>query len=107
MERRDTQPLGLVLSDMIGFLPTPSYGGSRYVLTFIDDYSRFCWVSFLKLKSKDFEQLNIWKALVENQNGHRINILRTDNGKDYFKKNMQNLCEEFGIHMQHSTLYTP
>ena len=30
-ERRATQPLGLVHSDMIGPLPTPSYGGSRYV----------------------------------------------------------------------------
>ena len=40
--RRATQQLGLVHSDLIGPLPTPSYGGSRYVLTFIDDYSRFC-----------------------------------------------------------------
>ena len=37
--RRETQPLGLVYSDLIGPLPTPSYGGSRYVLTFNDDYS--------------------------------------------------------------------
>ena len=66
MERRATQPLGLVHLDLIGPLPTPSYGGSRYVLTFIDDYSRFCWVYFLKLKYEFFEQLNIWKALVEN-----------------------------------------
>ena len=41
-ERRETQPLGLVHSYFIGPFPTPSYGGSRYVLTFIDDYSRFC-----------------------------------------------------------------
>ena len=41
-DRRVTQPLGLVHYYLIGPLPTPSYGGSRYVLTFIDDYSRFC-----------------------------------------------------------------
>ena len=64
--RRATQPPGLVHSDLIGPLPTPSYGGSRYVLTFIDDYSRFCWVYFLKLKYEVFEQLKIWKAHVEN-----------------------------------------
>ena len=58
-ERGETKPLGLVHSDLIGPLPTPSYGGSRYVLTFIDDYSRFCWVYFLKLKSEVFEQLKI------------------------------------------------
>ena len=60
--RRETQPLGLVNSGLIGPFPTPSYGGSRYVLTFIDDYSIFCWVYFLKLKSEVFEHLKIWKA---------------------------------------------
>ena len=63
-ERRATQPLGLVHSEFIGPFPTPSYGGSRYVLTLIDDYSRFCWVYFLKFKYEVFEHLNIWKALV-------------------------------------------
>ena len=40
--RRATQVLGLVHLDLIGPLPTCSYGGSRYVPTFIDDFSRFC-----------------------------------------------------------------
>ena len=38
-ERRATQELELVHSDMIGPVFTTSYGGSRYVLTFIDEYS--------------------------------------------------------------------
>ena len=58
--RRDNQVLVLVHSDLIGPLPTPSYGGSKYVLTFIDDFSRFCWVYFLKLKSKFFEKLKVF-----------------------------------------------
>ena len=105
--RRVTQPLGLVNSNLIGPLPTPSYGGSRYVLTFIDDYSRFCWVYFLKLKSEVFEQLKVWKSLVENQSGKKIKLLRNDHGKEYVNKNLQKLCEECGIQMQHSTPYTP
>ena len=90
-ERRATQTLGLVHSELIGPIPTPSYGGTRDVLTFIDDYSRFCLVSFLKLKFEVFEQLNIWKALVENQSGNGIKILRTENRKEYVNKNMQHL----------------
>ena len=58
-ERRATQVLGLVHLDLIGPLPAPSYGGSRYVLTFINDFSRFRWVYFLKLKYEVFETLNI------------------------------------------------
>ena len=107
MERRATQPLGLVHSYLIGPIPTPSYGGSRYVLTFIDDYLRFSSMYFLKLKSEVFEQLKIWKELVENKSENKIKILRNDNGKEYVKKIMQHLCEECGIQMQHSTPYTP
>ena len=33
--------------------------------------------------------------------------IRIDNGKEYVNKNLQNLCEESGIQMQHSTPYTP
>ena len=73
---------------MIGPLPTPSYGGSRYVLTFIDDYSRFCRVYFLKLKFEVFEQLKVWKALVENQSGKKIKVFQTDNRKEYVNKNL-------------------
>ena len=41
-ERRVVQVLDVIKSDLIGPLPTPSYGKSRYVLTFIDDFSRYC-----------------------------------------------------------------
>ena len=60
----------------------------------------------MKLKSEVFEQLKIWKALVENQNGNKIKVLRDDNGKEYMNKNLQKICEEGGIQMQHSTPYT-
>ena len=92
-ERRATKTLGLVNLDLIGPLITPYYGGSRYFLTFIDYFSRFCWVFFLKLKSKIFETLKVWKAMVENQCGNKIKILHTNNGKEYVNKNLKHLYE--------------
>ena len=59
---------------------------------------------FLKLKSEVFEQ---WKELVENMSGKKIKFLRTNNGNEYVNKNLNQLCEECGIQMQHSTPYTP
>ena len=59
------------------------------------------------MKYEVFEHLKIWKELVENQSGNKIKVLRTDNGKEYVNKNLQHLCEESGIQMQHSTPYTP
>ena len=47
-ERRDPSTLDLIHSDVSGPMPTTSMNGSRYVLTFIDDYSRYCWIYFLK-----------------------------------------------------------
>ena len=35
-ERRDVQVIELIHSYLIGNISTPSYGNSRYVLTFID-----------------------------------------------------------------------
>ena len=47
---RATSILGLIHSDIKKTMPTTSMSGSRYVLTFIDDLSRFTWVFFLKKK---------------------------------------------------------
>ena len=64
-------------------LPTPSYGNSSYVLTFIDDFSRYYWVYFLKKKYEVFETFKVYKDLVENACGKKINFLMTENGKKY------------------------
>ncbi|XP_070018812.1 uncharacterized mitochondrial protein AtMg00300-like [Nicotiana sylvestris] len=48
---------------------TPSKGGARYMLTFIDDYSRKVWVYFLKNKSDVFLTFKQWKVLIEKQTG--------------------------------------
>ena len=93
--------LYMIHSYLIGPLPTPSYGNSCYVLTFIDDFSRYCWVYFLKQKSEVFETFKVFKDLVENMSGNKIKVLRNNNGKEYVNKNLQYICHENGIQMQH------
>ena len=97
----------LIHSDIIGHIPTPSYVKSRYVLTFIDDFSRYCWVYFLKQKFEVYDIFKVFKGLVENLSGKKIKVLRDDNGKEYINKNLHHICEENGIQMQHSVPYTP
>ena len=36
--------LGMIRSDIDETIPTTSMSGSMYVLTFIDDFSRYAWV---------------------------------------------------------------
>eukprot|EP00253_Pinus_taeda_P015819 PITA_15819 len=104
---RASSPLELVHSDLMGPFPVLSMSKARYVLSFIDDYTRFTWVYFLKLKPEVFQHLNIFKAHAENQFGKHIKILRTDNGMEYVNKDIKNLCDEASIQLQHTVPYTP
>ena len=40
-----------------------------------------------------FEIFKVFKDLVENFSGKNINIIRTDNGKEYFNKNLQYILD--------------
>ena len=74
-----TKPLELVHSDLMIF-PTHSFSGSKYVLTFIDDFSRRSWVYFLKYKSEVLATFKNFKAFVEKQSSLSIKNLCIDNG---------------------------
>jgi hypothetical protein len=77
---RASSPLDLVHSDLMGPFPHPSIRKEKYVLTFIDDWSRYTWVYFLRKKYEVFEHLKDFKAHAEKQSGKMIKILCTDNG---------------------------
>jgi hypothetical protein len=62
-----TRPLQLVHSDLCGPFPQPSMTGSKYMLTFIDDYSRHCWVFFLATKNETFDSFKQFRRTVEKQ----------------------------------------
>ena len=61
-------------------MKTESLARTRYFLRFTDDYSRFSWVSFLKLKLERFKK---FKAFVENQSGKKLKAPRTDRGGEF------------------------
>ena len=76
------------------------------MLTFIYDFSRYTWVYLLKNKSKVFEHFEDFKALVETQSKRKIKALHTNNGGEYVKTALQNLCLESSIQLQHTVPYT-
>ena len=52
----------------------------RYILTFIDDFSRKLWVFFLTEKSEAFRMFQLFKTKVEKETGTNILGLRIDRG---------------------------
>jgi transposase InsO family protein len=75
-------------TDICGPLMPVSHRGNKYFITFIDDYSRKTWLSFLKEKSAAFYIFKKFKNLVENERGYKIKILRSDRGNEYTSKQL-------------------
>jgi len=104
---RATEKLQLIHTDVLGPQRTPSLAGSRYYVAFIDDFTRMCWIFFLKFKSEVAGVFQKFKNQVENQSGCKIRVLRSYNGKEYTSAEFNLFCEEAGIEHQLTAPYTP
>ena len=99
--------LEIIHSDVVGPFEVDSIGGSRYLCTFIDDKSRYVFVSMLKTKADVFVKFKDFVEMVENQKGKNVKVLRSDNGGEYMSKELEQFCKQKGIQCQHSVPYTP
>ena len=102
-----TQRLQLVHSDICGPISPQSSSLKRYIINFIDDFSRKCWSYFLTEKSQALETFKRFKALVEKEVGMEIKCLRTDRGCEFNSKEFKLFCEDNGIQRQLTAAYTP
>jgi hypothetical protein len=98
--------LELVHSDVCGPMSSPSLSVCLYYVIFIDDYSRKCWIYFLKAKSDTFDKFKEYKSLVEKKTGKHIRILRTNNG-DFESLQFEDFCKSTGIERQLIVPYNP
>ena len=80
---RNTELLELIHSDLCEFEGILTRGGYRYIITFIDDFSKYTTVYLLKNKSDAFENFKDFLKEVENQFGRKIKRIRSDRGRDY------------------------
>ena len=84
-----------------------SIDGNKYFISFIDDFTRFTVLYFLKKKSGAYNAFTSYKAYVENQCQLKISTIRTDNGGEYFSDEWKSFCEENGIRHEHIVPYNP
>ena len=78
---RAHRKLELIHSNLCVPMPISFANGNKYMMTFIDYYTRMCWVYLLKNKSNAFQTFNNLHAWIENDAQTHIGSLRTDNGK--------------------------
>ena len=77
------------------------------MITFIDDFSRYVWVDFMKEKSEALIKFKNYKDKVENEVGRRIKYLRTDNGGEYTSHEFSKYLEDHKIRRQLTCPNTP
>ena len=95
------EPLELVHSDVFGPVKEPSIGGMRYMVTFIDEFSRYMWVFIMKEKYDTFSKFKDIRELVEEEVGKKIHCLRTNNGGEFSSREFSQYLRECGIRRQY------
>ena len=104
---RASKQLQLVHSDICGPIKPESYSHKRYLINFIDDYSRKSWVYFLSEKSEAFDVFKKFKIFVEKEVSSSICCLHTDRGGEYTSMEFNHFCSTNGITRQLTASYTP
>ncbi|KAL4567103.1 hypothetical protein LXL04_022677 [Taraxacum kok-saghyz] len=102
-----TEKLQLIHTDLCGPISPASISEKRYVLVFIDDFTRKSWVYFLSRKSESFELFKNFKRSVEVETGMKIKCLRSDRGGEFTSNEFNEYCETHGIERQLTAAYTP
>nr|GEY27587.1 retrovirus-related Pol polyprotein from transposon TNT 1-94 [Tanacetum cinerariifolium] len=92
------------------FVPSAawSYGGNRYTLVIVDDYSRYTWTRFHKDKTEAFDQFEIFSKKIQNQLGCTIVLIRTNHDREFNNKvQFKEFCNANGITHNFSAPRTP
>jgi len=75
--------LELIHFDFCDPMHVPSAFGNKYIMTFIDDYTRMCCIYLLKQKSQAFETFKNFHRWIDNEAQSCIDSRCTDNGREY------------------------
>jgi Integrase core domain len=102
--------LELVHSDVCGPINNvDAIGSFKYLLTFIDDFSRFkvIYLTHTKSGQEVLSHFQDYKAWAETATGHKLVKLRTDGGGEYINDTFDRYLAEHGIARQITPAYTP
>ena len=86
--KRSTNLLEIIHTDIC--CPDMDANGSKYFITFIDDYSRYMYLYLLHFKDEALGAFKVFKTEVENQCGKHIKIVRLDRGGENYGKYTEN-----------------
>ena len=103
-----TRCLQLVHSDVCGPVRCPAINDEgRYLVTFVDDFSRYVVVYAMKTKDEVLGHFQTYRAWAEKATGEKIATLRTDGGGEYTSGAFTDYLRREGIQRQLTPPHTP
>ncbi|CAI7786228.1 unnamed protein product [Closterium sp. NIES-53] len=101
-------PLALVHMDVVGPTRAPSLSGSRYLLIIVDDHTHAVWVYPLKTKGEVAAAvLKEWMLRAQRESGHKVKVIRTDNGEEFIGTDFEAVLKKKGMQHQLTVPYNP
>jgi hypothetical protein len=81
--------------------------GNKCIMTFIDDYTRMCWVYLWKQRPQAFETSKNFHVWIENEAQSSISTLHIDNEGEYTSNEFEIYLCQHGIKHQTTVPYNP
>ena len=81
--------------------------GFKYFVTFVDDFSRVTWLYLMNSRSELFSHFTAFCAKIQTQFHVLVQILRSDNAKEYLSEPFQSFMLQHGILNQTYCVDTP
>lgn len=99
--------LDCIASDLGGPFSVESIGKSLYYITFTDLYSGYCDVFPIRSKSETPSVVKRFIEKVKNLTGKKPKVFRSDRGKEYLNKDLQDYLADEGIKFECTVGYAP
>lgn len=104
---KSTAPLELIHSDVCGPMQTTTPSGKRFIVTFIDDFSRFTVIRLISQKSEVLQTFKDFVMLCRTKFGKIPKKIRSDRGGEYTGKAFEDYLKCEGIENQLTAPYSP
>ena len=103
-EIKTRAPLELIHADLWGLASMPSKDGYKYYISFVDNFTRYCWIFPLTLKSEALDTFKHYKLLVEKQFSLSIKTIQSDMESEF--RAFRSFLQQQGIHIRFSCPHT-
>ena len=100
-------PFSLIHTDVWSPSPIPTYTDVQWFVSFIDDCTWVSWVYLMKTKSDVFPIFQIFHQMIRTQFNAQVQVVKSDNGREYLKKGFNAYFQQNAIIHQTSCVTTP